>query len=78
MTKIRNEDLDQLTSEVLPERSALGIAGMGLGLVGGAVGTAEGLPVVGGAVSTGMGTVGSVAGGTIGSLAGGTLGSLAG
>lgn len=62
MAKIRNEELDQLTAEVLPERSALGIAGMGLGLAGSAVGTAESLPVVGGAVSTGMGTVGPLAG----------------
>ena len=62
MAKIRNEELDQLTAEVLPERSALGIAGIGTGLAGGAVGTVEGLPVVGGAVSTGLGTVGPIAG----------------
>lgn len=60
MAKIRNEELDQLTSEVLPERSALGIAGIGLGLVGGAVGTAEGVPIVGGVVSTGLSTAGGL------------------
>ena len=73
MAKISNADLDQLTAEVLPERSALGVAGMALGLAGGAVGTAEGLPVVGGVVSTGMGTAGGVVAtgiGTVGSLAG--------
>lgn len=61
MAKIRNEELDQLTAEVLPERSALGIAGIA-GLAGGAVGTVEGLPVAGGVVSTGLGMVGPLAG----------------
>lgn len=68
MAKISNDELDQLTAEVLPERSVLGIGMIGAGLASGAVGTAEGLPVVGGAVSTGMGTV-AAGMGTVGSLA---------
>ena len=62
MAKIRNEELDQLTAEVLPERSALGIAGIATGLAGSAVGNVESVPVVGGVVSTGMSTVGPIAG----------------
>jgi hypothetical protein len=62
MAKISNADLDQLTSEVLPERSVLGIAGMGLSIGGSAAGTTEGLPVVGGVVSGGMEAAGSLPG----------------
>ena len=62
MAKVRNDELDQLTAEVLPERSALGIGMIGLGLAGSAVGTAESLPVVGGVVSTGVATAGPLVG----------------
>lgn len=81
MAKIRNEDLDQLTAEVLPERSALGVAGIATGFAGGAVGTVEGLPVVGGAASSGLATAGAtvtglpVVGGVV-STGLGTVGSL--
>jgi hypothetical protein len=61
MAKISNADLDQLTSEVLPERTALGVGMIAMGLAGSAVGTTESVPVVGGVVSTGLDTVGPLA-----------------
>ena len=55
MAKISNADLDQLTSEVLPERSVLGVAGMSF-----SIGGSEGLHSVGGVVSGGMEGAGSL------------------